>query len=199
MSLSRGDWYSLRCSYSEKAGEMPIVRPPDSLAPRSASCGSPGHAPLMKMYPRLPMARPRLRAFSCAMGSEICGPDADHMTPIFSLCCETIWGRVRRGCSRCTCVIAVIRIRFNCLLTGHRLSLFRGKIYETDLRRPVLLRVLDAHVERRNFAHALRRNECGPAEDADAEEEEDVFFHTVIIITYIMIIGNNHQNGDYPF
>src|SRR5262245_50200744 len=79
-SYSRyGDPSTSTCSRNVAAGEIPTTWPSISRAPRTASCGSPGQAPVSRQHPRSATARPSLRQSEASAGAA--GSIADPITP----------------------------------------------------------------------------------------------------------------------
>src|SRR5438876_8089673 len=69
----------MACSSKLRAGETPTTKPPPDFAPRTASCGNPGQAPVLSTNPRRAISRPMANAL--ARTSRPRWPPADPMTP----------------------------------------------------------------------------------------------------------------------
>src|SRR5574341_1412079 len=54
----------MQCSSKFRAGEMPTTIPPAALAPFTALCGRPGHAPVTRTQPRAAFDLPRRPAYT---------------------------------------------------------------------------------------------------------------------------------------
>src|SRR3989338_5742944 len=74
------------CSFSDEAGERPIVNPPASLAPIAAHIGKPVVAPFTKTALFFATQRPNSFAFSSASGAQ-CPVSAAPDTQILCLKC----------------------------------------------------------------------------------------------------------------